>query len=173
MTPTAILTRAEVETMGPPVPEELADTGVVDGFLGDLALKHVAMLPEPATHAIAERLHLPRTLTEELLQSLYREKLIEVRNQSTMGATRYAMLDHGWQRVSRLISMCGYTGAAPVSLRDYGAFATARFQRSTLQLWQQDVPFADAGTVTPGNAGDLAKAAGLWPGEAAVPGALP
>jgi hypothetical protein len=119
MTHTGILTRTEIESMGPPVPEEIADTGVSEGFLCDLALKHVAMLAEPTTTAVAERLHLPRTLTEELLQILYREKLIEVRMQTTPGSTRYAMLDHGWERMSRLQAICGYTGAAPVSLKDY------------------------------------------------------
>lgn len=119
MTQTIILTRAEVELMGPPVPEELADTGVGTAFLSDLALKHVAMLAEPTTESVAERLRLPRTLTEEILQGLYRAKLIEVRVQAAVGSTRYSMLDHGWDRVARLISLCGYTGAAPVSLSDY------------------------------------------------------
>jgi len=119
MSQTTILSRVEVETMGPPVPEELADLGVGEGFLGDLALKHVAMLPEPTTAALAEGLCLPRALTEEILQKLYREKLIEVRLQTAMGATRYAMLDHGWDRLVRLLSVCGYSGAAPVSLNDY------------------------------------------------------
>ena len=119
MSHTAILTRAEIESMGPPVPDEIADTGISEGFLCDLALKHVAMLPEPTTQAVAERINLPRTLTEDLLQKLYREKLIEVKMQSAVGSTRYAMLDHGWDRLSRLLSMCGYVGPAPVSLRDY------------------------------------------------------
>jgi hypothetical protein len=119
MSQTAILSRCEIETMGPLVPEELAETGVNEAFLGELALKHVAMMSDPTTNGIAERLHLPRTLTEELLQQLYREKLIEVRKQTTPGATRYAMLDHGWDRLSRLLSVCGYTGPAPVSLADY------------------------------------------------------
>jgi len=119
MSQTTILNRVEIESMGPPLPEELADTGIAEGFLCDLALKHVAMMPEPTTNAVSERLRLPRTLTEDILQKLYREKLIEVRQQLTMGATRYAMLDHGWDRLSRLLSVCGYTGAAPVSLNDY------------------------------------------------------
>jgi hypothetical protein len=119
MTHTAIFTRAEIESMGPPMPEELADTGVAEAFLCDLALKHVAMLPEPTTTAVSERLCLPRTLTEELLQQLYREKLIEVKLQVAAGSTRYAMLDKGWARLSRAQSTCGYTGAAPVSLADY------------------------------------------------------
>jgi hypothetical protein len=119
MTQTTILSRNEVEAMGPPVPEELADLGVGEGFLCELALKHVAMIPEPTTSAIAERLHLPRALAEEILQKLYREKLIEVRLQSAVGSTRYGMLDHGWDRLVRLVSVCGYSGAAPVSLQDY------------------------------------------------------
>ena len=119
MSQTTILTRVEIESMGPPLPEELADTGIAEGFVCDLALKHVAMLPEPTTTALAERLHLPRMLTEEVLQKLYREKLIEVRVQTAVGSTRYAMLDHGWDRLTRLLSVCGYTGPAPVSLRDY------------------------------------------------------
>jgi hypothetical protein len=119
MSHTAILTRAEIESMGPPVPEEIGDTGIAEGFLCDLALKHVAMLPEPTTSTVADRINLPRTLTEDLLQKLYREKLIEVKMQSAIGSTRYAMLDHGWDRLARLLSISGYVGPAPVSLRDY------------------------------------------------------
>jgi hypothetical protein len=119
MSHTAILTRAEIESMGPPLPEEVRETGISEQFLCDLALKHVAMLPEPTTMAISERINLPRTLTEDLLQQLYREKLIEVKMQSAIGSTRYAMLDHGWDRLTRLLTISGYVGPAPVSLRDY------------------------------------------------------
>ncbi|MCA1567325.1 MAG: hypothetical protein LC803_17070 [Acidobacteria bacterium] len=119
MTQTNILTRMEVESMGPPVPEELAETDVPVSFLCDLALKIVAALPEPTTANVTERMHLPRALTEEILQGLYREKLIEVKLQSAMGATRYGMLDKGWGQLARARSFCGYEGPAPVSLRDY------------------------------------------------------
>jgi hypothetical protein len=115
----SILSRAEIESLGPPTPEELSETGVHEAFLCDLALKHVAMLPDPSTNSVADCLHLPRALTEEILYHLYREKLIEMRLQSAVGATRYAMLDHGWERVSRLQGQNGYLGPAPVSLEDY------------------------------------------------------
>ncbi len=114
-----ILTRAEIESLGPPALDELDDTGVAQQFLCDLALKHVAALPDPSTASVADRLKLPKALTEELLYHLYREKLIEMRLQSAVGATRYAMLDHGWERVTRLQSQSGYLGPAPVSLDDY------------------------------------------------------
>ncbi|MCA1814894.1 MAG: hypothetical protein LC746_00515 [Acidobacteria bacterium] len=119
MTQATILSRLEVETMGPPVPEELAETDVPESFLCDLALKIVAALPEPTTDNVTERICLPRAITEELLQQLYREKLVEVKVQSAMGATRYAMLDRGWDRLTRARMFCGYDGAAPVSLADY------------------------------------------------------
>lgn len=115
----SILSRSEIEGLGPPMLEELADSGIHQQFLCDLALKHVAMLPEPSTTTVAERMHLPRVLTEELLYHLYREKLIEMRLQNAVGSTRYAMLDHGWERVSRLNAQSGYLGPAPVSLNDY------------------------------------------------------
>ena len=114
-----ILTRAEIESLGPPALDELEDTGVASQFLCDLALKHVAALPDPSTASVADRLKLPKALTEELLYHLYREKLIEMRLQSAVGATRYAMLDHGWERVTRLQTQNGYLGPAPVSLDDY------------------------------------------------------
>jgi len=115
----SFLTRAEIEKLGPPRPEDIEEIGVTETFLRDLALKHVATVPEPTSAVIAERMGLPCALTEELLYRLYREKFIEMRLQSALGATRYAMLDHGWERVVRLESHNGYHGPAPVSLADY------------------------------------------------------
>jgi hypothetical protein len=115
----SFLTRAEIESLGPPTPEELDETGVSEAFLRDLALKHVSALADPTTTSVAERIHLPPALTDELLYQLYREKLIEIRLQSAIGLTRYAMLDLGWERVARAHKRCGYTGPAPVTLKDY------------------------------------------------------
>src|SRR5919112_19015 len=119
MTHTGILTRVEIEAMGPPVLEELREADVPESFLCDLALKHVAQMPEPHTRSISEELKLPRALVEEMLVHLTREKMIEVKGQIAVGATRYAMLDRGWERVARVRDLCGYVGPAPVSLRDY------------------------------------------------------
>src|SRR5688572_32433353 len=76
-------------------------------------------MPEPTTRGISEELKLPRSLVEEMLVHLTREKMIEVKGQIAVGATRYAMLDRGWDRVARVRDLCGYVGPAPVSLRDY------------------------------------------------------
>jgi hypothetical protein len=115
----SFLTRAEIESLGPPTPEDLEETGVSQAFLRDLTFKHVASLADPTTSSVAEKLHLPLALVDELLYELYREKLIEIRMQSALGQTRYAMLDHGWDRLARVQAQCGYTGPAPVTLNDY------------------------------------------------------
>ncbi|HLO00714.1 MAG TPA: hypothetical protein VK208_19810 [Pyrinomonadaceae bacterium] len=115
----SFLTRAEIESLGPPTPEDLEETGVSDALLRDLALKYVASLADATSALVAEKLHLPCSLTEEILYSLYREKLIEMRLQSAVGVTRYAMLDAGWERLFQLEPHNGYRGPAPVSLADY------------------------------------------------------
>src|ERR671912_2438303 len=119
MSHTGILARGEMETMGPPVPEEMSDTYVPASFLCDLALKLVAQMPEPTTSSVSKELCMPRALVEELLHHLTREKMVEVKGQIAVGATRYAMLERGWERLARVRELCGYVGPAPVSLRDY------------------------------------------------------
>src|SRR6187549_3656317 len=91
------LTRAEIECLGPPTPEEIAETGISQASLRDLALKHVAALTEPTTATVAEGIRLP----------------------SAAALTRYAMLDHGWERVERLYHQSAYAGPTPVTLEDY------------------------------------------------------
>ena len=49
----SFLTRAEIESLGPPTPEELDELGIPEGFLRDLALKHVAALADPTTLSVA------------------------------------------------------------------------------------------------------------------------
>lgn len=114
-----LLTRTELENFGPPTPEEFSEIGVSHSVLCDLALKHLSLLQNPTASSIAAKLHLPVELMEELLYQLYREKLIEMRLQSAGSNTHYAMLDPGWEHLTRSESYCRYPGPAPVSLADY------------------------------------------------------
>src|SRR6185295_12944393 len=115
----SFLTRAEIEKLGPPTPEDLEETGVSEALLRNLALKQVATIADATSALVAEKLHLPATLSEEILYGLYREKLIEMRLKSAVGTTRYAMLDAGWERLVSMESHNGYRGPTPVSLADY------------------------------------------------------
>jgi hypothetical protein len=57
----------------------------------------------------------------------------------------------------------------PVAVQAYDSLVVVRTQRAILQLWTVDQPWGAAGTVIAGNAGDLAKEAGLWPLNALAP----
>ena len=70
---------------------------------------------------MAENLKLPMGISENLMQHLYREKYIDIRERSGVQRNRYAMLDRGWDRVQRLLSLNGYIGPAPITLEDYSA----------------------------------------------------
>jgi hypothetical protein len=61
----------------------------------------------------------------------------------------------------------------PMVVKEYGQLLSARFQRGVLQQWTVDQPSAPAGTVVAPNAGDIAKAAGLWPLDATTPAPPP
>jgi N-acetylmuramoyl-L-alanine amidase len=50
-------------------------------------------------------------------------------------------------------------------VEDMGNHYAVRLQRAVIQLWKVDVPWAKAGQTTVANGGDIAKEAGLFPGE--------
>jgi hypothetical protein len=65
------------------------------------------------------------------------------------------------------------TYGLPLSVKDYGPFVTVRLQSGFMQLWTSDAPWAPAGSVVVGSAGEVAEEAGLWPPSVGVPGAVP
>jgi hypothetical protein len=107
------------ETSSPCMPEVIEETGLNPGFLADLALKAVSSDTNCTSERMVDKLKLPMGITENVLQYLYREKLIDIRERTGVQRHRYAMLDHGWDRVQRLLSQCGYIGPAPVTLEAY------------------------------------------------------
>jgi hypothetical protein len=105
----------------PPSPTTVDDSGLDFGFLSDLALKAVYADTSCTTHRAAQRLALPLGVVDTLLQHLYREHFIEIRETLSSQNRRYAMLDRGWERVRRLLDLNAYIGEAPVSLAAYTA----------------------------------------------------
>ena len=108
----------------PPFPERLEDLDVGAGFLADLALKTVPLDSDCTTASVANRMRLGMLITEALLQRLTHEKFIEIKGMVGLHNHRYAMLDHGWDALRRLMSFCSYAGPAPVSLKSYTEMIT-------------------------------------------------
>jgi hypothetical protein len=120
------LEEAERDPCLPVLPETVADSGLDFGFLADLALKTVYADTSCTTERAADRLALPNHIVDTLLQHLYRERFIEIRETLTPQNRRYSMLDRGWERVRRLLDLNAYIGAAPVSLKAYTAMVKSQ-----------------------------------------------
>ena len=103
----------------PAQPHSVEELGISPGFLADLALKTLSLDPDATTQHIAEKLHISNLVVEPILQQLAREKLIETKGVINLRNRRYAMLDRGWEKARRLMDVCSYVGAAPVSLEAY------------------------------------------------------
>ena len=119
------------DDFSPNIPSTLEETDLDFGFLADLALKIMYTDSNCTTARVAEKLCLPLLMTETLLQHLYHEKLLEIRSVESFQNHRYTILDRGWQRLNRLLDMCGYIGPAPVSLRAYSEMVSR--QTKTLE----------------------------------------
>ena len=104
----------------PPVPVALEDTGLPADQVEQLLVKTL-YAGEATGLALAERLRLPYTVFEPLLERIRAERLIEVRGMTgTGGATyRYALTDLGRDRARQYLDVNQYTGAAPVPLAAY------------------------------------------------------
>jgi hypothetical protein len=109
------------DTKSPVMPELIDQTGLHTGFLADLALKVASSDSDCTSERMADSLKLPMGISENLMHHLYREKYIDIRERSGVQRNRYGMLDRGWERVQRLLTVNGYIGPAPVTLDDYTA----------------------------------------------------
>src|SRR5690349_3317362 len=77
----------------PPLPTTAEDCGLDFGFLADLALKTAYADTNCTTERAALRLALPVAVVDVLLQHLYREHFIEIRETLSQHNRRYAMLE--------------------------------------------------------------------------------
>ncbi len=124
--------QAKIAAFAPPVPESLDATGISFQSLADLALKISATESALTTVTVADRMCLPAQLVEQLMQHLYREKLVEIRGREGFNNNRYALLDRGWDQVRRVMEISGYVGPAPVSLAAYSAMMRSQAQPDDL-----------------------------------------
>jgi hypothetical protein len=105
----------------PLAPHTLAETGLDEWILHDLALKLTSTVPHLTTEWAADRLRLPSALIEQLFWQLKQDQLVEILGQTGEFGYRYAATDRGRQQARRSMEVSGYVGPAPVSLNAYGA----------------------------------------------------
>jgi len=105
----------------PPVVDSLAATGLTFEFVADLCLKHTLHMGEFRLADLAERLGLPSSMIDEVIEFLRREKMIEVRSatQFVKSSFRFIITETGKVRAGELLDICHYAGRAPVTLDAY------------------------------------------------------
>jgi predicted ATPase with chaperone activity len=107
------------DTLSPKMPQTIEETGLAHGYLADLVLKAAYTDTNCTSERISDKIKLPMGIAETLLQHLYHEKFVEIREGISFGNHRYSLLNRGWERAQHLLSVSGYIGPAPVSLDAY------------------------------------------------------
>jgi hypothetical protein len=104
----------------PPVLKSLQDTGLAMDQIEQLLIKTLYG-GEATGLAVADRMRLPFTMLEPLIERVRAEQLVEVRGSGGAGASsyRYALTDAGRDRARQYLDISQYVGPAPVSLAAY------------------------------------------------------
>ncbi len=110
----------------PPPPATLEETGLHPDTLAQLMLKTL-VAGEASGTALSDRLRLPYSVLDALIQHARVEKLVEVRGASGAGSAgyRYALTDLGRDRAAQFLEVSRYIGPAPVPLGQYNAYVLA------------------------------------------------
>lgn len=120
--------------VAPKSPKTLAETGLNQQIISDLALKLGATVPRFTTEWAGEQLKLPGSLVGTVLHELQENHYLEILGQTGPSSYRYAITQLGRDTVKRLLEISGYVGPAPVSLDSYSAllkWQTARMPEIT------------------------------------------
>jgi predicted ATPase with chaperone activity len=105
----------------PAAAESMADLGLPDPFLRELAIKILHYGERLTVSSLAQRMRIPRMLVDEIGREMRREKLIEY----VAGVTQnyenvpFRLTDLGQQRAADALKRSRYAGAAPVPLDQY------------------------------------------------------
>jgi hypothetical protein len=111
----------------PPLPPAtLEETGLHPDTLAQILLKTL-VAGEASGTALSEKLRLPYSVLDALIQHGRVEKLLEVKGTSGAGTAgyRYALTDLGRERAGQFYDISRYVGPAPVPLSQYNAYVRA------------------------------------------------
>jgi predicted ATPase with chaperone activity len=121
------LPRTPATSGAPLAPRMLDDTGLPEGFLIDLLIRHLERAGELRAGELAHRVCLALSVIEPTLNFLRLTKLLEVPRRGTFDAdVAYSLTDAGKDRAREAFEKCRYVGPAPVTLAEYAARVDAQ-----------------------------------------------
>jgi hypothetical protein len=126
MSAVAEFTRPAAQPSPAAPPATLAETGLHPDTLHQLMLKTL-IAGEASGTSLSEKLRLPYSVLDAMLQHARVEKLVEVRGAGGTGTAgyRYALTDLGRDRAGQFLDICRYVGPAPVPLAQFNAYVRA------------------------------------------------
>ncbi len=108
-------------TRHPQPPKTAAEAGLDLSFIADLVLKHILFCGEFTLRDVSESVKLPIAIIDAAIESLRRDKLVEVKGAADFARVTYKFIltQQGRRHASELLEVCQYVGPAPVPLSDY------------------------------------------------------
>jgi predicted ATPase with chaperone activity len=117
---------------GPPVPETVADTGLLPEAIAELLLKTLYVQGARSGQQLVESICLPFPIVDDQLLQLQQGRLIEVRR--TVGAGRggyiFELTSAGGDRAREAMQAGQYVGPAPVPIQQYNAWVERQSVRA-------------------------------------------
>ncbi|HJX16265.1 MAG TPA: hypothetical protein VJ386_11060, partial [Candidatus Deferrimicrobiaceae bacterium] len=108
----------------PKPPKNVEDTGLPMGFVVELACKMLYFGGVMTLASISEEIALPISVVSDVMEFMKKERLAEVKKGADIRASyTYAITDLGRERAKEYLTLSGYVGAAPVTLREYSEIA--------------------------------------------------
>ena len=114
-------TEAQRVSYTPPTPASLKEVGLNRDSLIHLIVKVLYFSGEVTGSYLSNRLRLPYTIVDELIEFIKSEKMCEVKGIAGLGKSsyRYVITSLGRDRAREFIEINQYTGPAPVPLSQY------------------------------------------------------
>ena len=105
----------------PSAPINIEETGLSLAFIADLIMKHILFIGEFKIADVAERVKLPISVVDTVLEMLKRDRFVEVKGGTGYATVTYTfkITEQGKNRATELMDICRYVGPAPVTLNDY------------------------------------------------------
>jgi len=116
----------ETNAPAPPVPTSIEATGLGTDQIEQLLIKTLHN-GEASGIVVADKMRLPFTLLEAIIERVRAERLVEVKGSAGSGAAsyRYALTDLGRDRAHQYFEISRYVGPVPVPLAAYVAAINA------------------------------------------------
>ncbi|MGI9285754.1 MAG: AAA family ATPase [Pseudomonadales bacterium] len=133
-----------------PVPQSIDDTGLSVHFHAELASKHLFDAGVLTIKRLSERLGLPGTIVEQVLNFLKAEARVEVLPLQQRGGLRFGLTQKGSQLAQEALYKSGYIGPAPLPLARYVELVNAQsihhygVTREDIQRLFADIAISDS-----------------------------